>query len=34
VASDEALPFGDEVRCKILRDNCTRLYNIDAPVRV
>jgi hypothetical protein len=27
------LPFGER-SCKILWDNCTRLYNIDAPVRV
>ncbi len=25
------LPFGDEVRHKILWDNCARLYNIDTP---
>ena len=26
-----ALPFPDEVRRKILWDNCARLYNIDPP---
>ena len=25
------LPFGDDVRRKILWTNCARLYNIDAP---
>ena len=25
------LPFGDEVRRKILWDNCARLYNIETP---
>jgi predicted TIM-barrel fold metal-dependent hydrolase len=25
------LPFRDEVRRKILWDNCARLYNVEAP---
>jgi hypothetical protein len=28
-----SLPFSDEVRRKILWDNCARLYRIDAPAR-